>query len=139
MIEPLAWCGRLAEAEELVSKILASSPGADVEFATLRGLSAVYGNGGNIAGSIDAMRRAMASSGPRSRLEMFEFGPNLARGAPTHVERAAGLSQKAGHLQTSARWLFRPPASALGGRLAFRWTTSRAWSVSRAGLVHATC
>ncbi len=63
MIEPLAWCGRLAEAEALVSQVLASSPGADVEFATLRGLSAVYGNGGNIAGAIDAMRRAMAVPG----------------------------------------------------------------------------
>ena len=63
MIEPLAWCGRLAEAEALVSQVLASSPGTDVEFATLRGLSAVYGNGGNIAGAIEAMRRAIVVPG----------------------------------------------------------------------------
>jgi hypothetical protein len=28
---------------------------------------------------------------------MFEFGPNFARGAPAHIERATGLSQNAGY------------------------------------------
>ncbi len=63
MIEPLAWCGRFTQADEVAATILASSPGVDVEFAALRGLSAVYGNSGNIAGSIDAMRKAILVPG----------------------------------------------------------------------------
>jgi class 3 adenylate cyclase/DNA-binding CsgD family transcriptional regulator len=60
MIEPLAWCGRFTRAEEVAADILASSPGVDVEFAALRGLSAVYGNSGDIARAIEAMKRAAA-------------------------------------------------------------------------------
>jgi class 3 adenylate cyclase/DNA-binding CsgD family transcriptional regulator len=60
MIEPLAWCGRLIEAEAVAAEVLDASPGVDVQYAALRGLSAVYGNNGNIAGALDAMRRAIA-------------------------------------------------------------------------------
>jgi class 3 adenylate cyclase len=58
MIDPLAWCGRFAEAEDLANTILATSPDADVQFAALRGLSAVYGNRGDAAATIAALHQA---------------------------------------------------------------------------------
>ena len=63
MIEPLAWCGRFADAESIANLILASPPNAAVEYATLRGLSSVYGSRGDTAASIATLQRAAAASG----------------------------------------------------------------------------
>jgi class 3 adenylate cyclase/DNA-binding CsgD family transcriptional regulator len=60
MIEPLAWCGRFQRAQEMADTVLASSPDVDVEFAALRGLSAVHGNRGDIAAAIATIQRAIA-------------------------------------------------------------------------------
>ena len=63
MIEPLAWCGRFDDAEAIANTILAASPDADVEFAALRGLCAVYGNRGDMPAAIAALHRAAAAPG----------------------------------------------------------------------------
>lgn len=63
MVEPLAWCGRYERAEELATAILASSPDPEVEFAVLRGMSAVYGNSGRIADAVAVIERACAVPG----------------------------------------------------------------------------
>jgi class 3 adenylate cyclase/DNA-binding CsgD family transcriptional regulator len=60
MIEPLAWCGRFQRAQEMADTVLASSPGVDVEFAALRGMSAVHGNRGDIVAAIATLERAIA-------------------------------------------------------------------------------
>jgi DNA-binding CsgD family transcriptional regulator/tetratricopeptide (TPR) repeat protein len=46
LIEPLAWCGQFEQAEQMATAVLAISPGDDVVFRALRGLSSVYGNRG---------------------------------------------------------------------------------------------
>jgi class 3 adenylate cyclase/DNA-binding CsgD family transcriptional regulator/tetratricopeptide (TPR) repeat protein len=63
MIEPLAWCGRFDEAKAIANSILAMSPEADLEFAALRGLCAMYGNRGDIPEAIVALHQAAAAPG----------------------------------------------------------------------------
>ena len=63
LIEPLSWCGRFDDAEALANSILAVSPGDDVEFAALRGLSSVYGNRGDAAIAIATLHRTAAAPG----------------------------------------------------------------------------
>jgi DNA-binding CsgD family transcriptional regulator len=63
MIEPLAWCGRFGDAETIANAVLNESPTDDVEFAALRGLSAVHGNRGDTAAAITALHRAAAAPG----------------------------------------------------------------------------
>ena len=63
MIEPLAGCGRFDEGEAVARAVLESSPDADVEFAALRGLSAILGNRGDIVASIEALHTAANAPG----------------------------------------------------------------------------
>jgi class 3 adenylate cyclase/DNA-binding CsgD family transcriptional regulator len=63
LIEPLAWCGRFEDAEAIANTILATSPGGDVEFAALRGLSSVHGNRGDTAACIATLHRAADAPG----------------------------------------------------------------------------
>ena len=63
LVEPLAWCGRFDDAQAMGLAALAASPPADVEFAALRGLSAIHGNRGNTAAAIEMLDRAASASG----------------------------------------------------------------------------
>jgi DNA-binding NarL/FixJ family response regulator/tetratricopeptide (TPR) repeat protein len=60
LIEPLAWCGQFEQAEQMATAVLAISPGDDVVFRALRGLSSVYGNRGETADAVATIRRAVA-------------------------------------------------------------------------------
>ncbi|MGD9703897.1 MAG: AAA family ATPase [Acidimicrobiia bacterium] len=88
MIEPLAWCGRFDDAEAIADDVLASSPGPDVEFAALRGLSSAHGNRGNTAAAIAALHRATSAPGapPEEirRLECLAAQLSVLTGAMTH-------------------------------------------------------
>jgi DNA-binding CsgD family transcriptional regulator len=63
MIEPLTWCGRFDDAEAIATTILSSSPAADVEYQSLRGLAAAQGNRGQTAAAIATLQRAAAAPG----------------------------------------------------------------------------
>ena len=63
MIEPIAWCGQFARAERLATAVLDAAPPADVEYAALRGLAAVYGNRGDIPQAIATIQRVVALPG----------------------------------------------------------------------------
>ena len=63
MIEPIAWCGQFTRAEQMASAVLDAAPTADVQYAALRGLSAVYGNRGDIPAAIATIQRVVAISG----------------------------------------------------------------------------
>jgi DNA-binding CsgD family transcriptional regulator/tetratricopeptide (TPR) repeat protein len=63
MIEPLAWCGRLTEAEAAARAVLDASPEDAIAFQALRGLSAVYGNRGQMADAVATIARAVAVPG----------------------------------------------------------------------------
>ena len=58
MIEPLTLCGRDRDAEEIANIVLAASPDADIEYATLRGMRAVHAARGDPGGEIAALHRA---------------------------------------------------------------------------------
>ena len=60
MIEPLAWCGQFARAERMAASVLAAAPTSTVQYAALRGLSALYGNRGDIPAAIDTIGRVVA-------------------------------------------------------------------------------
>ena len=60
MIEPIAWCGQFARAEGIAISVLAAAPTSDVQYAALRGLSAVYGNRGDIPAAIATIGRIVA-------------------------------------------------------------------------------
>jgi DNA-binding CsgD family transcriptional regulator/tetratricopeptide (TPR) repeat protein len=60
LIEPLAWCGQFEQAEQMATAVLAISPGNEVVFRALRGLSSVYGNRGETADAVATIRRAVA-------------------------------------------------------------------------------
>jgi class 3 adenylate cyclase/DNA-binding CsgD family transcriptional regulator/tetratricopeptide (TPR) repeat protein len=60
MIEPIAWCGQFARAERLATDVLDAAPSADVRYAALRGLSAVYGNRGDIQQAIATIQQLVA-------------------------------------------------------------------------------
>ena len=60
MIEPIAWCGQFTRAEQMASAVLDAAPSADVQYAALRGLSAVYGNRGDIPSAIATIQRVVA-------------------------------------------------------------------------------
>ena len=64
MIEPIAWCGGFERAERLATATLEAAPTIDVQYAALRGLSAVYGNRGDIPQAIATIERAVALPGP---------------------------------------------------------------------------
>ena len=66
LIEPLAGCGRFDDAEAVARAVLADTPEPAVEFAALRGLSAVLGNRGDIAAAIDALYVAADAPGAPS-------------------------------------------------------------------------
>ncbi len=63
LIEPLAWCGRFDQAEQMAEDVLAISPDDDVVFRALRGLSSVFGNRGEVVDAIATIRRAVAVPG----------------------------------------------------------------------------
>lgn len=63
MIEPIAWCGRFDRAEQLATSVLDAAPPTEVEYAALRGLSAVYGNRGDIPEAIATLRRVVDLAG----------------------------------------------------------------------------
>ena len=63
MIELLAWCGRFDEAQTIANAILCASPDADLEFAALRGLSAVHGNRGDALTAVTVLHRAADAPG----------------------------------------------------------------------------
>lgn len=63
MIEPLAWCGQFARAEQMAFAVLDAAPTAEVQYAALRGLSAVYGNRGDIPSAIATIHRVVAIPG----------------------------------------------------------------------------
>ena len=63
LIEPLAWCGRFEQAEQMAEDVLAISPDDDVVFRALRGLSSVFGNRGEVVDAIATIRRAIAVPG----------------------------------------------------------------------------
>lgn len=60
LIEPLAWCGQFEQAEQMATAVLAISPGDEIVFRALRGLSSVYGNRGETAEAVATIRRAVA-------------------------------------------------------------------------------
>ena len=60
MIEPIAWCGQFERAERIAAAVLDADPTPDVEYAALRGMSAVYGNRGDIPAAIATIDRAVA-------------------------------------------------------------------------------
>ncbi len=62
MIEPIAWCGHFTRAEQMASAVLDAAPTVDVQYAALRGLSAVYGNRGDIPAAIATIERVVAIS-----------------------------------------------------------------------------
>jgi class 3 adenylate cyclase/DNA-binding CsgD family transcriptional regulator len=63
MIEPIAWCGQFARAELMATAVLDAAPTPDVQYAALRGLSAVYGNRGDIPSAIATIQRVVAIPG----------------------------------------------------------------------------
>ncbi len=60
MIEPIAWCGQFARAEQMAAAVLDADPTADVQYDALRGLSAVYGNRGDFPSAIATIERVVA-------------------------------------------------------------------------------
>lgn len=88
MIEPIAWCGQFARAEQLATAVLDAAPAADVEYAALRGLAAVYGNRGDIPQAIATIHRVVALSGATraeesARLRCFAAQLQVITGALT--------------------------------------------------------
>lgn len=63
MIEPIAWCGGFDRAEQLAAAVLDAAPTAGVQYEALRGLSAVYGNRGDIPQAIATIQRAVGLGG----------------------------------------------------------------------------
>ena len=63
MIEPIAWCGQFARAELMATEVLDAAPTADVQYAALRGLSAVYGNRGDMPSAIATIQRVVTIPG----------------------------------------------------------------------------
>ena len=59
MIEPIAWCGGFDRAERLATAVLDAAPTAEVQYGALRGLSAVYGNRGDIPQAIATIQRVV--------------------------------------------------------------------------------
>ncbi|MEO6124259.1 MAG: AAA family ATPase [Ilumatobacteraceae bacterium] len=60
MIEPIAWCGQFARAEQIATSVLAATPSTGVKYEALRGLSAIYGNRGDIPAAIATIGRIVA-------------------------------------------------------------------------------
>ena len=60
MIEPIAWCGQFERAERIAASVLDADPTPEVEYAALRGMSAVYGNRGDIPAAIANINRVVA-------------------------------------------------------------------------------
>ncbi len=63
MIEPIAWCGQFARAERIAADVLDAAPTPEVQYAALRGLSAVYGNRGDMPAAIATIERVVAVPG----------------------------------------------------------------------------
>jgi DNA-binding CsgD family transcriptional regulator/tetratricopeptide (TPR) repeat protein len=93
LIEPLAWCGQFEQAEQMATAVLAISPGDEVVFRALRGLSSVYGNRGETADAVATIRRAVAvpnaDEDEVARLTCFSAQLEMMIGAITAEEALA--------------------------------------------------
>ena len=74
MIEPIAWCGGFDRAEQLATAVLDAAPTAEVQYAALRGLSAVYGNRGDIPQAIATIQRVVGLGAPAPTEESTRLG-----------------------------------------------------------------
>jgi class 3 adenylate cyclase/DNA-binding CsgD family transcriptional regulator len=86
MIEPIAWCGQFARAEQLVAAVLDAAPAAEVEYSAFRGLSAVYGNRGDIPQAIATIQRVVELAGPAQAEESMRL-----RGIATQLQVLTGV------------------------------------------------